>query len=75
MSEEAYLDISIIRCPNCRKLYVDSSWYVIDMESDIQCGECGEIFNTRKNLLKRILLKFTFIKNGVNVEIVREITD
>jgi len=75
MSREAYLDVSIIKCPNCGKLYVDSSWYVIDMESDIQCGECGEVFNTRKNLLKRILLKFTFLKNEVNVEIVKEITN
>ncbi len=75
MNEEAYLDVSIIRCPKCGKLYVDSSWYVIDMESDIQCGECGEVFNTRKNLLKRILLKFTFLKNEVNVEIVKEITN
>jgi len=75
VSEEAYLDVSVIKCPYCGKIYVDSSWYVIDMESDIECGVCGNIFNTKKNLLDRILLEFRIARNKViDVEIHRRIT-
>ena len=58
MEDNVYLDVSVIRCPYCGKLYTDSSWYVIDMESDIQCNICGNTFNTRKNLIDRVLIKF-----------------
>ncbi|HIE37154.1 TPA: hypothetical protein EYP83_03210 [Candidatus Geothermarchaeota archaeon] len=60
MSEEAYLDVSLIRCPRCGKLYVDASWYILDMESDIECGVCGSEFNTRKNIVRRLMLKISF---------------
>jgi len=57
MNDKVYLDVSIIRCPNCGKLYADASWYVLDMESDIECGVCGFTFNTSKNLVKRIMFE------------------
>jgi len=57
MEKETYLDITLIRCPKCRKIYSDASWYVLDMEGDIECSICGETFNTRKNIIKRILLR------------------
>jgi len=60
MSEEAYLDVSLIRCPRCGKLYVDASWYILDMESDIECGVCGSEFNTRNNIVRRLMLKISF---------------
>ena len=64
MYERVWLDISLIRCPRCKKLYVDSSWYVVEMESDVECGICGETFNSRKNLVKRALLEFIVSENG-----------
>lgn len=64
MSEEAYLDVSLIRCPRCGKLYVDASWYILDMESDIECGVCGSEFNTRKNIVRRLMLKISLDDEG-----------
>jgi hypothetical protein len=29
--------------------YADASWYVAEMESDIECGRCGTEFNSKKN--------------------------
>jgi len=34
------------------------------MESDIECGECGYTFNTRKNAVDRILLEFELNSSG-----------
>ena len=56
--EEVWLDVAIIRCPKCGKLYADASWYVIEIGSDITCGICGTDFNTRRQVLIRALLKF-----------------
>ncbi|MEM2319694.1 MAG: hypothetical protein QXM37_03565 [Candidatus Bathyarchaeia archaeon] len=58
MSLYVWFDVSVLRCPNCRSNYVDASWYVVEMESDIQCGNCGEEFNSRKNATDRAILKF-----------------
>lgn len=32
---KAWLDVAVLRCPNCGHYYVDASWYVVEMESDI----------------------------------------
>lgn len=64
MEEDAYLDVTMIRCPECGKLYADASWYIIDMESDIECGVCGKEFNTKDNIVRRILLKITLKEEG-----------
>lgn len=63
MNEDIWIDLSIIKCPYCGKMYSDVSWYVLDMESDIQCTKCGHIFNTKKNLIDRVLIKLV-IKNN-----------
>jgi len=55
---EAWLDASLLRCPKCGHYYVDSSWYVMEMESDIECGRCGTEFNSKKNAKDRVLLEF-----------------
>ena len=70
MIEEAWLDISILKCPNCGKIYADASWYVVVMESDIECNICGNTFNTSRSLIDRVLLKITIEDNRVrNVEV------
>ena len=76
MDQKVYLDVSIVRCPACGKLYADASWYILDMESDIQCSICGNIFNTRKNMIDRVLIKFN-LNNGtvMGVDIEHHITD
>ncbi|MBS7607691.1 MAG: hypothetical protein QXL77_04400 [Candidatus Bathyarchaeia archaeon] len=61
---KAWLDVAVLRCPNCGRLYVETSWYVVEMESDIECGECGNEFNSRKNMLSRALLEFQLDENG-----------
>jgi|Deesub1362B_J571_1020462.scaffolds.fasta_scaffold00005_365 transcription elongation factor Elf1 len=67
--EHAYLDASILKCPYCGKLYVDASWYTLDMESDLECGVCGGSFNSHRNLIKRVLLKFSIYDEDLEVEV------
>ena len=55
---EVFLDVALIRCPNCRRLYAESSWYAIELESDIECGECHESFNAKDAVIDRVLLRF-----------------
>lgn len=61
---KAWLDVTVLQCPNCRHYYVDASWYVLEMESDIQCGECGKEFNSKKNAKDRAMLKFEIDEEG-----------
>lgn len=60
----AWLDVTVMRCPNCGRYYVEASWYVMEMESDIECGECGKEFNSKRNALDRALLEFQVDENG-----------
>jgi len=53
---KAWLDISVIQCPNCGGFYADASWYVIEIGADIECGTCHKMFNTKKNATDRIML-------------------
>jgi transcription elongation factor Elf1 len=46
---KAWLDVAVPRCPNCRHYYVDASWYIMEMKSKIECGNCGTMFNSKKN--------------------------
>lgn len=62
---KAYLDASVLRCPNCGHFYVDASWYVVEMESDVNCGRCGTEFNSRKNATDRVILEFQISENGI----------
>jgi hypothetical protein len=34
------------------------------MEADIECGECGKEFNSKKNALDRVLLEFDIGEDG-----------
>lgn len=58
------MDISVLRCPKCGRHYVEASWYVVEMESDIECRECGEEFNSKRNAVDRVLLEFQINENG-----------
>jgi len=61
---EAWLDISVIQCPNCRRYYADASWYVIEIGADIECGTCHAAFNTKKNATDRIMLSLRINDEG-----------
>ena len=61
---KAWLDVAVLRCPNCARYYVDASWYVVEMESDIECGNCRTEFNSNKNAKDRIMLEFQIDENG-----------
>ena len=60
----AWLDVAVVRCPNCGNYHVDASWYIIELESDIQCGHCQTEFNGKANTTDRILLEFVVDENG-----------
>ncbi len=60
----AYLDAAVMRCPKCGKVYVDASWYLIELESDIQCNVCGTEFNSKNNTTDRVLLEFEVDEKG-----------
>jgi len=64
MSEVAWLDVTIMRCPRCGRYYADASWYAIEMESDMECNECGEVFNSKKQAVDRVLVEFEINKEG-----------
>lgn len=60
----AWLDLAVVRCPNCSNLHVDASWFLVELESDIQCGHCQTEFNGKDNLTDRVLLKFDVDEAG-----------
>jgi hypothetical protein len=64
MSAKAWLDISVIQCPNCGRYYADASWYVVEIGADIECGTCHMTFNTKKNATDRILLSLKINDEG-----------
>jgi len=61
---EAWLDVAVLRCPKCGQYFVDASWYVVEMESDIECGNCGVEFNSKKHATDRVMLKFQIDEDG-----------
>lgn len=64
MDEKTFLDVSIIKCPNCGKIYAETSWYVLELKSDIECGICHEIFNGAESLIERLMLAFELNEKG-----------
>jgi len=64
MSQKAYLDVSVSICPHCGAFYADASWYAVVLESDVECGVCGNTFNPKKSLKDRILLEFELDESG-----------
>jgi len=61
---KAWLDVALLRCPKCGHYYVDASWYVVEMESDIECGHCGIEFKSKKNATDRAMLEVKLDENG-----------
>jgi NMD protein affecting ribosome stability and mRNA decay len=70
-----WLDVAVVRCPNCGNYHVDASWYVIELESDLQCGRCQTEFNGKENATDRVLLEFVVDEAGKmqNVRIVERL--
>jgi len=64
MSAKAWLDISVIQCPNCKRYYADASWYVAEIGADIECGICHTTFNTKKSATDRIMLSLKINAEG-----------
>jgi hypothetical protein len=64
MREKAWLDITVIRCPVCGRYYAEASWYAIELGADIECGECGTEFNSKKHVTDRLMLEFQISKEG-----------
>ena len=56
--KKAYLDVCISICPYCETVYADASWYMIGLESDINCGECGNSYNPKTSKVNRFVLEF-----------------
>lgn len=63
-SGRAWLDVSIFRCPGCGRYYADASWYAVELESDIECGDCRLVFNAKKQLSDRVMLRFKIEGDG-----------
>jgi hypothetical protein len=61
---KGWLDTAVLRCPNCGHYYVDASWYVVEMGSDIECGRCRTEFNSKKSATDRIMLEFEISEDG-----------
>ncbi len=69
---EAWLDVALVKCPKCGKLYVDAAWYCAEIGADVECSVCGETFNTKSNLLDRVLVKFSVENDKIaGAEVVR----
>ena len=68
VSERGWLDVSVFRCPRCGRCYVDASWYVVELESDIECGSCHEVFNTKNQVTDRVMLKLKIDTEGKVLE-------
>jgi len=64
MRDKAWLDVSIFRCPSCGRHFADASWYVVELESDIECGGCHKTFNAKKQLTDRLMLEFQMDEKG-----------
>lgn len=68
MNERGWLDVSVFRCPRCGRYFVDASWYVFELESDIECGGCHRIFNTKNQVTDRVMLRFKIDAEGKALE-------
>lgn len=68
MSERGWLDVSVFLCPRCGRCYVDASWYVVELESDIECGSCHKVFNTKNQVTDRVMLKLKIDTEGKVLE-------
>lgn len=61
---DAYLDVSVAKCPSCGKYYAEASWYALNLESDLECGKCGKSFSAKKHSTDRALVRFRLNEEG-----------
>ncbi len=61
---EAFLEVSVSRCPSCGNYYAEAAWYALVLESDLECGKCGEVFSATEHFTDRALLRFKLDKKG-----------
>jgi uncharacterized C2H2 Zn-finger protein len=61
---EAFLEVSVSRCPACGSYYAEAAWYALVLESDLECGRCGEVFSATEHFTDRALLRFKLDKKG-----------
>lgn len=59
-----FFDMAIAVCPECETPIAESGWYGIDMESDVECYECGNVFNMKEHAVDRATLSVVLSKNG-----------
>ncbi len=59
-----FFDMAVAICPDCGTPVAESGWYGIDMESDVECYECGNVFNMKKHAADRATLSVVLSKNG-----------
>lgn len=71
---EAFLEVCVTSCPACGNYYAEAAWYALTLESDLECGRCGETFSAARYLKDRALLRFKVDKKG-RIEAVEVIED
>lgn len=59
---KTWSDVAVLRRPSCGRNYVDASWYVVEMKSDIECGGCDVKFNSKAQQI--VMLEFQIIEDG-----------
>jgi hypothetical protein len=70
--KKAFLDVAVSICPYCGTPYADASWYVIELESDVECGVCGRTWNPKTYKVDRILLEFVLDDKGNVLDVKKE---
>lgn len=59
-----FFDLAVAVCPECGTPVAESGWYGIDMESDIECFDCGSAFNMKKHATDRATISVILSKNN-----------
>jgi len=70
--KKAFLDVAVSICPYCGTPYADASWYVLELESDVDCGVCGRTWNPKRFKVDRILLEFNLDEQGNVLDVKKE---
>ncbi len=70
--KNAFLDVTISRCPYCGTPYADASWYALELGSDVECGTCGRTWNPKSCTCDRILVAFELDESGTVVSVKKE---
>lgn len=65
MQKEAFLEIVVLKCPKCKNLIVEPSWFV-GLEQEIQCADCKEFFDVKENEKDKKMLRFVIENEKIN---------